>query len=62
MCGFTVNLIDFEQLSDAQRKALLKNYQKKKKALQAQLKDANASLKGIDRALKLISKKSKRRA
>jgi hypothetical protein len=60
MCGFTVNLIDFEQLSDAQRKALLKNYQKKKKALEAQIKDANASLKGIDRALKIIEKKPKR--
>jgi uncharacterized protein (DUF885 family) len=61
MCAFTVDLIDFEQLSDAQRKALLKNYQRKKKALEAQLEDANKSLKGINRALKLIEKKSKRR-
>jgi hypothetical protein len=62
MCGFAVSLIDFDQLSDKQKKALLKNYQKKREALQAQLEDVSESLKGIDQALKVVGKKSKRRA
>lgn len=61
MCGFTVNLIDFDHLSDAQKKTLLKNYQQKKKNLQTMLKDVNTSLKGIDKALKVMEKKTKRR-
>jgi prefoldin subunit 5 len=59
MCGFTVDLIDFEHVSDAEKKALLKNLQRKKKALQAQLETINESLKGIDRCLKVVEKKSK---
>ena len=62
MCGFTVNLIDFDKLSAAQKKALLKNYQRVKKSLQAELQTVNKSLKGIDRAIKMVEKKSKRRA
>jgi hypothetical protein len=62
MCGYTIDLIDFDQLSDTQKKALLKNYQRVKKELEAQLKDANKSLKGINRAIKIVEKKSKRRA
>jgi hypothetical protein len=61
MCAFTVDLIDFEKLSEAQKKGLLKNLQKKKKALETQLEDANKSLKGVNLALKKIEKKSKRR-
>jgi ferritin-like metal-binding protein YciE len=61
MCGFTIDLIDFDQLSDAQKKALVQNYQRIKKDLETQLKDTKKSLKGIDRALKVAQKKSKRR-
>jgi hypothetical protein len=61
MCAFTVDLIDFEKLSEAQKKGLLKNLQKKKKTLETQLVDANKSLKGVNMALKKIEKKSKRR-
>jgi hypothetical protein len=59
MCGFTIDLIDFEHVSDAEKKTLLKNLQRKKKALQAQLETINESLKGIDRCLKVVEKKSK---
>jgi hypothetical protein len=61
MCAFTVDLIDFEKLSEAQKKGLLKNLLKKKKTLETQLEDANRSLKGVNLALKKIEKKSKRR-
>jgi len=40
----------------------LKNYQRVKKSLQAELQTVNESLKGIDRAIKVVEKKSKRRA
>jgi transcriptional regulator of heat shock response len=59
MCGFSVELIDFDQLSDEQTKNLQKNYERKKKALQAQLEEANQSLKGITRALEIIEEKTK---
>jgi hypothetical protein len=62
MCGFTVDLIDFDELSDAQKKNLLKKLQRKRNSLQAQLKDVNESLKGINRAVKVVERKSKRRA
>ena len=62
MCGYTIDLIDFDRLSDAQKKALVKNYERIKKDLQAQLKDTKKSLKGIDRALKVAKKKAKLRA
>jgi hypothetical protein len=61
MCGFTIDLVDFDQLTDAQKKTLLKNLQRKRNALQTQLEDVDESLKGINRALKVIEKKSKRR-
>lgn len=62
MCGFTIDLIDFDQLSETQKKNLLKNYQRIKKDLQEQLVDTKKSLKGINRALKVVERKSKRRA
>jgi len=37
MCGVSAELIDFDQLSDEQTRNLQKNYEGKKKALQAQL-------------------------
>jgi hypothetical protein len=60
MCGFTVDLLDFDQLSEAQKKALLKNLQRKKKALEAQLEYVNESLKGTTRALREVEKNLKR--
>jgi hypothetical protein len=60
MCGFTVDLLDFDQLSEAQKKALLKNLQRKKKALEAELKYVNESLKGTNRALREVEKNLKR--
>lgn len=62
MCRFAVDLIDFEELSAAQKKALLKDLQKRRGALQAQLEGVNESLKGVDQALKAVEKKSKRRS
>ena len=60
MCGFTVNLIDFDDLTPAQKRTLLKNLRKKKASLRQQIKDAEKSLKGVDRALVIMRKKSKR--
>jgi hypothetical protein len=62
MCGFTVDLIDFDQLSDTQKKTLLRKLQRKQKALRSQLEDVNESLKGITRAIREVERKSKRRA
>jgi hypothetical protein len=62
MCGYAVSLLDFDELTEAQKKALLKSYQRKKKAFEAQLKDINDSLKDINQALKVVEKKSTRRA
>ena len=66
MCAFTVNLIDFDNLSDKQKRDLLRNLKKKKRTLQDQLRDADRSLKGIEKALGIMqkksAKKSKRRA
>jgi uncharacterized protein YoxC len=62
MCRFAVDLIDFEELSAAQKKALLKDLQKRRDALQEQLKGVNGSLKDINQALKAVAKKSKRRS
>jgi uncharacterized protein HemX len=61
MCAFTVNLIDFDKLTASQKKALLQNLKKKKRSLEEQLRDANRSLKGIDKALGIMQKKTKRR-
>lgn len=61
MCGFTVDLIDFDQLSDTQKKMLLRKLQGKQKRLQSQIADVNESLKGITRAIKEVERKSKRR-
>lgn len=62
MCAFTVNLIDFDKLTASQKKALLQNLKKKKRSLEEQLRDANRSLKGIDKALGIMQKKTKRRS
>jgi uncharacterized protein HemX len=62
MCAFTVNLIDFDRLTAAQKRDLLRNLKKKKRTLEEQLRDANRSLKGIDKALGIMQKKTKRRA
>jgi hypothetical protein len=62
MCGFTVDLIDFDELTNTQKKTLLKNLERKKKSLRTQIEDINESLKGIDRCMKVVQKKSKRPA
>jgi hypothetical protein len=59
MCALTIDLIDFDQLTDAQKKTLLRNLQRKRKALQSQLDDVSQSLKGLDRSIKVVEKKSK---
>ena len=60
MCALTIDLIDFDELTDAQKKTLLRNLQRKRKALQSQLDDVSQSLKGLDRSIKVVEKKSKR--
>jgi hypothetical protein len=62
MCALTIDLIDFDELTDAQKKTLLRNLQRKRKALQSQLDDVSRSLNGLDRSIKVVEKKSKRRA
>ncbi len=62
MCGFTVDLIDFDELTNAQKKTLSQNLQRKKRSLKAQIEDINELLKGIERCLKVVEKKSKRRS
>jgi phosphoenolpyruvate carboxylase len=59
MCGVSAELIDFDQLSDEQTSNLRKNYEGKKKALQAQLEYINKSLTGINRGLEIIEEKIK---
>jgi hypothetical protein len=59
MCALTIDLIDFDQLTDAQKKTLLRNLQRKRKALQSQLDEVSQSLKGLDRSIKVVEKKSK---
>jgi hypothetical protein len=46
-------------LTDEQTRNLHKNYEGKKKALQAQLEEVNRSLTGITRALEIIEEKTK---
>jgi uncharacterized protein HemX len=60
MCALTIDLIDFDELTDAQKKTLLRNLQRKRKALQSQLDEVSQSLKGLDRSIKVVEKKSKR--
>lgn len=63
MCGFTSDLIDFDTLSSEQKKTLMGKLQRKKRTLKTQIKDINASLKGIDRCMnKIVKAKSKRRS
>jgi predicted Rossmann fold nucleotide-binding protein DprA/Smf involved in DNA uptake len=60
MCGFTVDLLDFDKLSESQKRTLLRNLEKKKKALEAQLEQLNESLKGTNRALRQVERNLKR--
>jgi hypothetical protein len=59
---FAIDLIDFEKLSDAKKKALLKRLQKRRNALQAQLEAVNERLEGVKQALKVVEQKTKRRS
>jgi len=62
MCAFTVNLIDFDKLTPAQKKALLQNYKKKKANLEALIRDADKSVKGIEKAIAIMQKKSAKKS
>lgn len=62
MCGFTANLIDFDKLTPKQKKTLLQNYRKKKADYQALIRDADRSLKGIERALVIMQKKTAKKS
>ena len=64
MCAFTIHLLDFDKMSDTQKKTLLSNLEGKRKELKAQLDQVNRSLKGLDKSIKTIKTKgkSKRRA
>jgi hypothetical protein len=62
MCALTIDYIDFDDMTDAQKRTLLRNLERKRKALQTQLEEVNKSLKGIDRCMKKVAAKSKRRA
>jgi hypothetical protein len=59
MCLVAVELVDFDELSEAQKKALLKDLQKRRDTLQEQLESVNGSLKSVNQAIKVVVKKSK---
>jgi hypothetical protein len=59
MCNFSIALVDFNKLSDKQKKDLLSKYETKRAVVQAQLKETNATLKGLTKAVKHIKSKSK---
>ena len=62
MCAFTINLIDFDKLTPKQKKELLNNYKKKKADYQALIRDADRSLKGIERAIEIMQKKTAKKS
>jgi len=55
-------LLDYDELTDAQKKTLLRQLEGERKALQSQLDHVRESLKGVDLSIKVIERKSKRRA
>jgi hypothetical protein len=61
MCAFTIDLIDFDQLTAAQRRTLLRKLQRERKALQSQLEHVTESLKGVDQSIEVIERSSQRR-
>jgi prefoldin subunit 5 len=61
MCGFTIDLIDFDHLTDTQKKTLLRNLQRERKALQSELEHVSQTLKELDRSIKVTERKLKRR-
>jgi phosphate uptake regulator len=54
MCGFTANLIDIRSLTDRQKINLKKELRRRRKNIQGLLND-------IDRALKTVDRKSRRK-
>jgi hypothetical protein len=62
MCGFTIDLIDFDELTDGQKKTLLKNLQRERKALKSELDHVGQTLKELDRSIKVTERKMKRRS
>jgi hypothetical protein len=66
MCAFLVDLVDFDKLTDKQRKILLKNLHRERKAVESQLEavesqveQASQTLKALDRSIKVAERKSK---
>jgi hypothetical protein len=56
MCAFTIDLIDFDKLTAAQKKTLLRKLQRERKALQSELEHVRESLKGVDQSIKVIER------
>jgi hypothetical protein len=61
MCAFTIDLIDFDQLTNAQRRTLLRKLQRERKALQSQLEHVNELIAGVDQSIEVIEQSSQRR-
>jgi prefoldin subunit 5 len=61
MCAFTIDLIDFDQLTAAQRRAVLRKLQRERKALQSQLDHINELIEGVDQSIQVIERSSQRR-
>jgi hypothetical protein len=61
MCMFTLDLIDFDQLTNAQRRTLLRKLQRERKALQSQLEHVNELIEGVDQSIEVIERSSQRR-
>jgi hypothetical protein len=58
MCGFTVNLINVKSLTARQKRNLKKELKRRQKNVQSLLNDINRALKTVDRKAK--RKKSRR--
>jgi hypothetical protein len=56
MCAFTVDLLDYDQLTDKQKKTLLRELQGEKKALESELEHVRQSLKGIDKSIRVLER------
>ena len=61
MCGFTASVINVRSLTSAQKRKLKAALNRRRKSIQALLRDTNRAMADIDRAIKTVDKKLTRR-
>jgi hypothetical protein len=61
MCRFTIDLIDFDRLTNTQKRTLLRQLQRERRALQSQVEHINELLEGVDLSIEVIERSSQRR-